>query len=108
MSINDAFDLRCKTDVITDPIPVYNINTSFGHPTVPVEVSQGAPLSVISIDHLPSLMPREASEAFSQALLPYLLQLKDWHSSRVWEGAYELFKNKCAELPASAGTNGHA
>ncbi|KAG6372980.1 hypothetical protein JVT61DRAFT_7027 [Boletus reticuloceps] len=32
-------------------------------------------LSVISIDHLPTLLPREASEQFSADLLPSLLEL---------------------------------
>jgi len=34
-------------------------------------------VSVISIDHLPSLLPCEASDTFSYNLLPYLLTLKD-------------------------------
>jgi saccharopine dehydrogenase (NAD+, L-lysine-forming) len=34
-------------------------------------------LSVTSIDHLPTLLPRKSSEAFSTDLLPSLLQLKD-------------------------------
>lgn len=59
------------------------------------------PLSVISIDHLPSLLPRESSERFSQALLPSLLQLKDRHNARVWKQAEELFKEKVATLPES-------
>jgi len=57
---------------------------------------------VISIDHLPSLLPREASEAFSAALLPSLLQLKDWKNVRVWQQAEKLFKEKCASLPEGA------
>ena len=62
---------------------------------------------MISIDHLPSLLPREASEAFSAALLPSLLQLNDWKSAQVWQQAEKLFKEKCATL--SNGTvDGHA
>ena len=57
---------------------------------------------MISIDHLPSLLPREASEAFSAALLPSLLQLKDWKNVRVWQQAEKLFKEKCASLPEGA------
>jgi saccharopine dehydrogenase (NAD+, L-lysine-forming) len=70
---------------------------------VPVELpnSNGPPLSVISIDHLPSLLPRESSEAFSNDLLPYLLQLDNWRSpdAPVWKGAEDLFKEKVATLP---------
>ena len=56
---------------------------------------------MISIDHLPSLLPRESSEQFSQALLPSLLQLKDRKSARVWVQAEDLFNEKVATLPAS-------
>jgi hypothetical protein len=71
---------------------------------VPVKLpadTQGPPLSVISIDHLPSLLPRESSEQFSAALLPSLLQLKDRSTARVWTDAEALFNEKVATLPAS-------
>lgn len=57
------------------------------------------PVSVISIDHLPSLLPREASDTFSQDLLPYLLTLNDWKNDPVWAGADKLYKEKVATLP---------
>jgi saccharopine dehydrogenase (NAD+, L-lysine-forming) len=69
---------------------------------VPVKLPEGSndlPLSVISIDHLPSLLPREASEAFSVDLLPSLLGLKDWQNVRVWQQAEKLFQTKVATLP---------
>jgi saccharopine dehydrogenase (NAD+, L-lysine forming) len=52
------------------------------------------PLDVISIDHLPTLLPREASEQFSADLLPSLLQLPQRHEARVWTDAEALFKKK--------------
>lgn len=85
--------------VPADPVPIYTVNTTFGEPTVPVEVSRGPPLNVISIDHLPSLLPREASEAFSGALLPSLLQLKERETAPVWTGAEKLFREKVSTLP---------
>ncbi len=49
------------------PVPIYTVATTFDKPTVPVDGLQSGPgISVISIDHLPSLLPREASEAFSR------------------------------------------
>ena len=69
------------------------------------EGSNGLPLSVISIDHLPSLLPREASEAFSADLLPSLLGLKDWENVRVWKQAQKLFNDKVATLPEGALKN---
>ncbi len=89
----------CKTDESSTNMSL-SINTTFTAPTVPVPVSSDPPLSVISIDHLPSLLPKEASEAFSNALLPSLLQLKDRKSARVWQQAEELFHKKVATLPA--------
>ncbi len=52
-----------------------------------------------SSDHLPSLLPREASEAFSEALLPSLLQLSERDIAPVWVGAKNLFNEKVALLP---------
>lgn len=80
---------------------MYDITTTFDKPTVPVrlQTSQGPPLSVISIDHLPSLLPRESSEMFSEALMPSLLQLKDRANARVWKQAEDLFQEKVATLP---------
>lgn len=98
-------DVSCDTTNPNNPIPIYDINTTFSEPTVPVTLEQGAsdlPLVVISIDHLPSLMPREASEAFASQLLPSLLELKDWKSARVWKQADQLFKDKVGTLPQGA------
>ncbi|KAF7590558.1 Saccharopine dehydrogenase [Aspergillus hancockii] len=95
-------DVSADTTNPHNPIPVYDITTTFDKPTVPVTLpagTQGPPLSVISIDHLPSLLPRESSEMFSQALLPSLLQLKDRANARVWTQAEDLFKEKVATLP---------
>ena len=103
-------DVSCDTTNPHNPIPVYDINTTFSNPTVPVKLPAGSnelPLSVISIDHLPSLLPRESSEAFSAALLPSLLELMNWKNARVWQQAERLFKEKCATLPSGA-VDGHA
>lgn len=86
---------------------MYDITTTFDKPTVPVTLpagTQGPPLSVISIDHLPSLLPRESSEMFSQSLMPSLVQLKDRGNARVWRQAEELFNEKVATLPESLRT----
>ncbi|KAL8393572.1 hypothetical protein RB595_003352 [Gaeumannomyces hyphopodioides] len=92
----------CSADTTNpfNPVPVYTVATTFDKPTVPVEgLKSGPPLSVISIDHLPSLLPREASESFSNDLLPYLLTLKDRKGDPVWAGAEKLFHEKVKTLP---------
>lgn len=96
--------LRTIVDVSADttnphnPIPVYTIATVFNDPTVPVETSAGPKLSVCSIDHLPSLLPREASEFFAKDLMPSLLELPNRNSSPVWVRAKQLFDKHVARL----------
>ncbi|EFP86980.1 ubiquitin thiolesterase [Puccinia graminis f. sp. tritici CRL 75-36-700-3] len=85
-------DVSCDTTNPNNPIPIYDVNTTFDSPTVPVQLDAGLPsLEVCSIDHLPTLLPREASEQFSNDLLPTLLQLKTLDQSKVWTEARDLF-----------------
>ncbi|KAI9611394.1 hypothetical protein H4Q26_008344 [Puccinia striiformis f. sp. tritici PST-130] len=85
-------DVSCDTTNPNNPIPIYDVNTTFDAPTVPVKLDGGVPsLEVCSIDHLPTLLPREASEQFSNDLLPTLLQLKTMDRSKVWTEARDLF-----------------
>lgn len=94
-------DVSADTTNPNNPIPVYTVATTFKEPTVPVEVKGEPRLSVISIDHLPSLLPRESSEAFSKDLLPSLLHLNEWRTTPVWAKAEKLFQEKVATLPKS-------
>ncbi|TFY80418.1 hypothetical protein EWM64_g3590 [Hericium alpestre] len=97
-------DVSCDTTNPNNPIPIYSINTTFPEPTVPVDVGSGnPPLSVISIDHLPTLLPREASEQFSADLLSSLLEFPDRKNARVWTEAEALFKEKLAEAAKVKG-----
>ncbi|KAF8807586.1 saccharopine dehydrogenase [Phlegmacium glaucopus] len=94
-------DVSCDTTNPFNPIPIYNVNTTFDKPTVAVKVGPGnPPMSVISIDHLPTLLPREASEQFSGDLLPSLLEFP---SSRAWVEAKELFKKKLIDAGVEEG-----
>ena len=92
-------DVSCDTTNPHNPIPIYTENSTFSNPTLPVEGFSDPPLSVISIDHLPSLLPRESSEAFSEALLPSLMSLNDRQGSSVWQQAEKLYNDKVASLP---------
>ena len=94
-------DVSADTTNPNNPIPIYTVATTFDKPTVPVQVRGEPVLSVISIDHLPSLLPREASEAFSNDLLPHLLQLKNWRQDPVWAHAEKLMQEKISTLPES-------
>lgn len=66
--------------------------------------SAGNPaLSVVSIDHLPTLLPREASEQFSADLLPSLLEFPARQTAPVWAQAEKLFQSKLGEAAAVEG-----
>lgn len=91
-------DVSCDTTNPHNPVPVYTENSTFSRPTLPVVGYDNPPLCVISIDHLPSLLPREASEAFSEALLPSLLKLNDRKNAPVWQQAETLFSSKVGSL----------
>lgn len=90
-------DVSADTTNPNNPIPIYTVATTFTEPTVPVEVP-GKSLDVISIDHLPTLLPREASEAFSRDLLPYLFQLPYRESAGVWGRARDLYSHHVRRL----------
>jgi saccharopine dehydrogenase (NAD+, L-lysine-forming) len=64
-------------------------------------VSAGKHLDVVAIDHLPTLLPRESSEAFCEALLPSIKELEDWKNARVWSEVDKLFHDKLKEAEAS-------
>lgn len=89
-------DVSCDTTNPNNPLPVYSINTTFDKPTVPVETTNPLPLDVISIDHLPTLLPRESSDMFSHDLLPTMRELANRSQSRVWQDAEKLFQEKLA------------
>lgn len=93
-------DVSADTTNVNNPLPVYTIATTFSEPTVPVTLATytDKPLSVISIDHLPSLLPRESSESFSAALLPSLMELPQRDTSRVWKEAKALFQHHVSRL----------
>lgn len=101
-------NLRTVVDVSADttnphnPIPIYSINTIFTDPTVVVPTTAGPKLSVCSIDHLPSLLPKEASEAFSTDLLPSLELLDERESAPVWVKAKSLYEKFAAKVGRSA------
>jgi saccharopine dehydrogenase (NAD+, L-lysine forming) len=112
-------DVSCDTTNPFNPIPIYTINTTFRAPTVDAAISCVIYLSfntcldseyfiwtysagtkrleVVSIGHLPTLLPREASEQFSNDLLPSLFKYPGRAEERVWTDAEKLFRSKLQE-----------
>lgn len=91
-------DVSCDTTNPNNPIPFCDKPTTFDKPTITLPQFSAPPLSYVTIDHLPSLLPRESSEAFSAALLPSLLELPNRSSAPVWQKAEQLFIEKVALL----------
>ncbi|EJT99872.1 saccharopine dehydrogenase [Dacryopinax primogenitus] len=91
-------DVSCDTTNPNNPLPVYSVNTNFRDPILLVPMGEGnPPLQVCSIDHLPTLLPREASEQFSRDLLPSLKQLPTKSEAKIWKEAEVLYRRKVAE-----------
>lgn len=100
-------DVSCDTTNPHNPIPIYDRNTTFDEPTLTVPLSlsgtnaNAKPVDVVAIDHLPTLLPREASEHFCEALMPSLVALKEREQARVWMDAEKLYHQKVAEMLAA-------
>ncbi|KAG7439491.1 uncharacterized protein BT62DRAFT_1057720 [Guyanagaster necrorhizus] len=89
LRLSTVVDVSCDTTNFFNSIPIYIINTTFFSPRVSVDVQllyldqltfPGLKIrhcQWLSVDHLPSLLPREASAQFSSAVFPSLLQRPD-------------------------------
>ncbi|NHA69829.1 saccharopine dehydrogenase [Phycicoccus flavus] len=77
-------DVTCLVTSVHNLIPVNTAVTSWAEPVR--RVAEDPPLDVVAIDNLPSLLPREASTAFSADLVPLVPQLAGrrgpWHAAR--------------------------
>lgn len=89
-------DVSCDPGSAYNPIPIYDRSTTFDDPIVQVP-AEGAPLAVMAIDHLPSLLPIESSEDFSAQLLPSLMTLNQ-PDQGVWNRAKADFDAAMARL----------
>ncbi|MDP3517936.1 MAG: saccharopine dehydrogenase [Pseudohongiella sp.] len=85
-------DVSCDPNNPNNPIAVYNATTSLDAPFRRANGSDHWPVYVQAIDHLPTLLPREASEEFAAALLPHLLEfLTSTKLPPVWRNAKNRF-----------------
>ncbi len=95
--MNVVVDVSCDATNPHNPIPIYHGATTFDKPCIRVPVGTEN-LDIVAIDHLPTLLPREASDAFVKDLLPSLLELPLRHESPVWMDAEKLYHDKVALL----------
>ncbi len=83
-------DVTCDVTGPTNMLPVNTAITTWAEPVRRLHDGgdDAAPLDVIAIDNLPSLLPKEASEGFSAELTPQLLTLAHPdHPSGPWLAA---------------------
>lgn len=96
-------DVTCDVTGPTNMLPVNTSITSWGEPVRRLHDGAAehgtAPLDVVAIDNLPSLLPREASEGFSADLTPHLLGLAgEAGPSGPWLAAGRAFDRAMDEL----------
>lgn len=84
-------DVSCDPTSPFNPFPFANRTTDFENPSYRVAESP-VPLDVISVDHLPSLLPRESSVDFSRQLTPWLDQLTSREFETPWTRARGLYR----------------
>jgi len=92
-------DVSCDYTNPNNPFPIYTQGTTLTDPVLRL-IDGKKPLDIISIDHLPSLIPVDSSHDFSADLLPHLraLHSSGGHKAPVWTRAEKLFEDKIALL----------
>lgn len=85
-------DVSCDPTSELNPLPIYSELTSWERPNQEIETQKGK-IQLISVDNLPSLLPRESSEDFSAQLLPHLEELMaQKRFPAVWRHSFEHFQ----------------
>ncbi|MEV0262986.1 saccharopine dehydrogenase [Streptomyces sp. NPDC050617] len=88
-------DVTCDVGSELNALPVSDHVTDWDAPAKRLRAAP-RPLDVIAVDNLPSLIPAEASRAFSADLWPLLLSLRE--GSEVWDRCVEAFRQAVASL----------
>lgn len=89
-------DVSCDPYSSFNPLPIYNECTTFDAPLIQLDAGN-KPLELIAIDHLPSLLPKESSEDYSEQLLQQLRLLDD-QQHPVWTRALAVFDDRCNQF----------
>ena len=101
-------DVTCDVGSPHHTIPIYDATTTWKEPVRRV-AGEPAPLDVIAIDNLPSLLPREASDAFSADLAPHLRMLDGpdpgaGRSDVPWAACRQRFRQAASQAPSQTRT----
>lgn len=84
-------DVSCDYTSRNHPLPFFSQGTDIHKPVW--RSAHANPISVIAIDHLPSLLPRESSIAYSNDLFPTLATIGDSPLPSVWRRSSETFQS---------------
>jgi saccharopine dehydrogenase (NAD+, L-lysine-forming) len=86
-------DISCDYNNKFNPLPIYNNNTTFEIPVISVNNNNNNNnnVDVISIDNLPTLLPKESSIEFSNKLIEILLNINN--NVNYWKHNIEYFNN---------------
>ncbi len=88
-------DVACDPFSSFNPLPIYSEPTSWQKPFVSLgENGQGQDIELTSIDNLPSLIPKESSQDFSEQFLPSLMK---FDQGEEWLAAKSIFEQKLKE-----------
>ena len=96
--------MSCDPNNSNNPIAVYDAITSLQSPFRRAWGSEVHPVYVQAIDHLPTLLPQEASEEFAAALLPHLREyLLAGALPPVWQRAEDHYHHACSSYDIATG-----
>lgn len=89
-------DVSCDTSNPHNPLPFCNVDTTFDKPLHRITPTAGPALDIVAIDHLPTLLPLESSQHFSNDLMPTIEAIETIDTYAVWVKAKALFDEKMA------------
>lgn len=89
-------DVSCDTSNPHNPLPFCNVATTFDKPLHRITPAAGPPLDIVAIDHLPTLLPLESSQMFSDDLMETIENIAVIETYPVWVKAKALFDEKMA------------
>lgn len=81
-------DVSCDATNPNNPLPIYSTFTTFDDPIVRILEDNEKPMDIISIDHLPSLVPSESSREFAGLMIGHL---RKFNQTDVWKRSHDLF-----------------
>ena len=91
-------DIGCDPTSELNPIPLYSNISSFEKPFIKYS-KNNINIDILAVDNLPTVLPKESSEDFSEQLFPYLLDLLDkGNESPVWKEALNTYNNAITRL----------